>query len=80
MNFTPVNNEIRNQLQEYWELLKLSLRDSIRNDWLIINEFVSSGQEELKKLPQTVDELGKANDNYRQLKEQWCQVGRTRVR
>ena len=65
---------IDDQIQRLFDTLLLSLRRSISTNTQAIETFLSSAIEELSTRPQTVDEIGRANQAHAQLTAQKPQI------
>lgn len=71
---TPVKAAIDDHIQRLFDTLLLSLRRSINTNVQAIETFLSSAIDELSTRPQSVDEIGKANQIHSQLTAQRLQI------
>ena len=61
INFAPLRSEIELLNRKYWDICVITLQRSIINDIETIEKFTSDGSDNLRRQPQTVEEIGEAN-------------------
>ena len=61
INFAPLRSEIELLNRKYWDICVITLQRSIINDIETIEKFTSEGSDNLRRQPQTVEEIGEAN-------------------
>ncbi|KAI8621722.1 dynein heavy chain and region D6 of dynein motor-domain-containing protein [Chytriomyces sp. MP71] len=63
----PLKATVDDHLQRLFDCLLTSLRKSIEEHLAIIDDFVVKGSDVLSKRPQTMEEIGEANNNHEKL-------------
>ncbi|KAI9332693.1 dynein heavy chain and region D6 of dynein motor-domain-containing protein [Obelidium mucronatum] len=63
----PLKATIDDHLQRLFDCLLSSLRKSVEDHLAIIDDFVVKGADVLSKRPQTLEEIGEANNNHEKL-------------
>jgi dynein heavy chain 2 len=61
INYAPLRTEIELLNRKYWDILVVTLQRSIINDIESIEKFTSEATDNLRRQPQTVEEIGEAN-------------------
>ncbi|TRY75069.1 hypothetical protein TCAL_08574 [Tigriopus californicus] len=64
VSFAPIRNEIDLLNKKYWDSLVSTLQRSIVNDIDNIEKFVTEATENLRRQPQTVEEVAEANQKH----------------
>jgi hypothetical protein len=71
---TPVKTTIDDLIQQLFDALLNSLRRNIVNHIQTIDNFVTEGMESLSTRPQTVEEIGLANEKHEELSKKIPEV------
>ena len=61
INYAPLRSEIELLNRKYWDILMITLQRSVINDIETIEKFTAEATENLRRQPQTVEEIGEAN-------------------
>ena len=61
INYAPLRSEIELLNRRYWDILMITLQRSIINDIETIEKFTAEATDNLRKQPQSVEEIGEAN-------------------
>ena len=61
INFAPLRSEIELLNRKYWDICVITLQRSIINDIETIEKFTADASDNLRRQPQTVEEIGEAN-------------------
>ena len=69
-----MKSTIDDLIQQLFDSLLTSLRRSIANDIQTIDTFVTDGMETLSTRPQTVEEIGMANEKHEELSKKTPEV------
>ncbi len=69
VSFAPVRMEVEVLNRRYWDALESTLHRSIVEDVHAVETFAIDAMETLKKQPQSVEEIGEANQKHREFEE-----------
>ena len=70
VSFAPVRTEIEMLNRRFWDTLAISLQRSIINDITTIEKFAVEAMETLRKQPQSVEEIGVANQKHKEYEKE----------
>ncbi len=71
---SPVKAVIDDLIQKLFDALVISLRRSIMNDFAKVDTYLTKGMETLGSVPQTIDEISHANQQYSLLSKDKVEV------
>ena len=69
INYAPLRSEIELLNRKYWDILAITLQRSIIGDIEAIENFTTEATDNLRRQPQTVEEIGEANSMHKNYQE-----------
>ena len=74
INYAPLRSEIELLNRKYWDILIMTLQRSIITDIENIEKFTADATDNLRRQPQTVEEIGEANLMHKNYQEKTPQM------
>ena len=75
INNTPIKNAIDDLITRLFDALLASLRRGVTKDMATIDDFLNGAMDVLGTRPQTIEEIGEANNKFKEFEAKKKEVG-----